>query len=100
MVYSLGGEGVVCGGMGVGASVGGQGVGCDLGVGLRDSSARQVPSRQSEDILARGARRATCGGDVDGGPILMEPVGGGVTCSEVPGRHGRTCTSMIACMGV
>ena len=44
MVYSLGREGVVCGGMGVGASVGGQGVGCDLGVGLRDSSARQVPS--------------------------------------------------------
>ena len=30
----------------------------------------------------------------------MEPVGGGVTCSEVPGRHGRTCKRLIACMGV
>ena len=100
MVHSLGGGGVVCGGMGVGASVGGPGVGSDLVVGLRDSSAHQVPLRQSEDILARGARRATCGGDVDGGPILMEPVRGGVTCPEVPGRHGRACKGMIACMGV
>ena len=50
-------------------------------------SARQVPSRQSEDIPARGARRAPCGGDVNGGPILGEPVGGGVSGSDVPGRQ-------------
>ena len=54
MVYSLGREGVVCGGMGVGASVGGQGVGCDLGVGCGMARHVKCPPDRVKTFLHEG----------------------------------------------
>lgn len=60
------------------------------GCGLWYSAAYLVSSRkgESEYVLARGARRTPSGCDVDGGTILIEPVGGGVPSTDVPGCHG------------